>query len=172
MSADPEARFTGEYETYYGRVRAYTARRVGADAADELTAEVFTIAWRRLRDIPEEPLPWLYGVAGNLVKRHRQGLARDRDTDQALRLERPPIPSSEPEWPGLWEAWERLSPSDQEVLALTAWEELPARDAAAVLGCSAALFSVRLHRARRRFERLLAQAPPSAANLSRLSEAR
>ena len=153
-------------------MRAYAARRVGANAADEVTAEAFTIAWRQLRDLPEEPLPWLYGVAGNVVKRYRQQHARDRDADQALRLERSPSTGGEPEWPGLWEAWSRLSPGDQEVLALTAWEELPARDAAAILGCSAAVFSVRLHRARRRLERLLAQAPPSAANLSRLSEAR
>ena len=57
----------------------------------------------------------------------------------------------------LWEAWEQLSVGDREVLALVAWEELSVADAARALGCSAPVFSVRLYRARRRLQRLVAQ---------------
>jgi RNA polymerase sigma-70 factor (ECF subfamily) len=47
-----------------------------------------------------------------------------------------------------------LRPFDQEVLRLAAWEGLEAADAAIVLGCNVSAYRVRLHRARRRLERL------------------
>jgi RNA polymerase sigma-70 factor, ECF subfamily len=56
------------------------------------------------------------------------------------------------------------------VLALIAWEELSVAEAAAVLGCFAPAFSVRLHRARRRFARLLAGS--EQASSTQLSEVR
>lgn len=62
----------------------------------------------------------------------------------------------------LWRAWEQLSDSDREVLSLTAWEELSVRDAARVLGVPASVFSVRLHRARRRLARDLQQTASSS----------
>src|SRR5690349_4681305 len=53
--------------THLGAVRAYARRRGSADP-DAVAAEVMTIAWRRLADVPrDDPLPWLYGTARNLV---------------------------------------------------------------------------------------------------------
>ena len=49
-----------------------------------------------------------------------------------------------------------LTPVEREVLLLHAWEELDRGEIAAALGCSTANVSVRLHRAKRRFERVLA----------------
>ncbi|MCL2419615.1 MAG: hypothetical protein FWD04_10005, partial [Conexibacteraceae bacterium] len=66
-----------------------------------------------------------------------------------------PIPEAA-EDPAIWDAWNRLRVSDREVLALIAWEELTVAEAARVLGCPAPQFSVRLFRARRRLEHLLA----------------
>ena len=43
-----------------------------------------------------------------------------------------------------------LSFADQEVLALTAWDGLNAKDAAAALECSRSAYAMRLSRARRR----------------------
>jgi RNA polymerase sigma-70 factor (ECF subfamily) len=57
------------------------------------------------------------------------------------------------------------------VLSLIAWEELSVADAARVLGCPAPVFSVRLHRARRRLERLLAEASPKPIHSTGLSNA-
>ena len=75
--------------------------------------------------------------------------------------------------PAVWEAWNRLRPADREVLALIAWEELSVAEAARVLGYSAPQFSVRLFRARRRLERLLANTPEaSTAESSNPTEAR
>jgi RNA polymerase sigma-70 factor (ECF subfamily) len=145
------------YEQHYGAVRAYASRRVGADAADEIAAETFLIAWRRFDAVPGEPLPWLYGVARNITLRQHEATRRQvRAREAAQRERRAPADSDAAGDPGVWEAWDRLRPADREVLALVAWEDLSVAEAARVLGCSAPQFSVRLFRARRRLERLLA----------------
>lgn len=171
-AAGAEGRFTAVYEAAYGSIHAYAKRRVGPDVADEVTAETFLVAWRRVGDLPAEPLPWLYGIARNVVARHGSAHGRRTATEAALRLERPrdesfPGESGDPE---LWEAWTRLRPADREVLALVAWEDLPVADAAQVLGCPARVFSVRLHRARRRLERMLADSGTRPVPTTELSE--
>jgi RNA polymerase sigma-70 factor (ECF subfamily) len=152
-----EARFAALYQARYAAIHAYAARRVGPHAADEIAAETFLVAWRRWDAIPGEPLPWLYGVAWNVVQRHWEQSARQRRAVAALDHERVPVAhvTEEDDDRPLRHAWTQLRPADREVLALVAWEELPVAAAARVLGCSAAVFSVRLHRARRRLERLL-----------------
>jgi RNA polymerase sigma-70 factor (ECF subfamily) len=153
-------RFSVLYEDSYGAIHAYACRRAGSEAADEIAAETFLVAWRKFDALPAEPLPWLYGVARNVVLRHRNDHARRQQAWAALERERSPSPLGNRDGvdPGLREAWDRLSVTDREVLALVAWEQLSVADAARVVGCSAAVFSVRLHRARRRLERLLATA--------------
>jgi RNA polymerase sigma-70 factor (ECF subfamily) len=151
-------RFSVLYEESYGAIHAYACRRAGYEAADEIAAETFLVAWRKFDALPAEPLPWLYGVARNVALRHHSEHARRRRAWAALERERSSSPLASPagEDRGLREAWERLSSADREVLALVAWEQLSVADAARALGCSAPVFSVRLHRARRRLERLLA----------------
>ena len=151
-----EAAFATLYEQCYGAIHAYAARRVGIDAADEVAAETFLVAWRRFDAMPAPPLPWLYGVARNVVLRHHETTHRETLARAAAERERPgPIPEAA-EDPAIWDAWNRLRVSDREVLALIAWEELTVAEAARVLGCPAPQFSVRLFRARRRLEHLLA----------------
>lgn len=60
--------------------------------------------------------------------------------------------SPDAERPGSWvhEALARLSPADQEVLRLTAWEELTVDELAVTLGCGRSAAAMRLHRARAR----------------------
>lgn len=159
--------FAALYEATYGAIHAYGSRRAGPDAADEIAAETFLVAWRRFDVIPTEPLPWLYGVARNVLARYLTSHGRRQRTRDALIAERPRSAANGDgeDDPALWEAWEQLRPADREVLALVAWEELAVADAARVLGCSAPVFSVRLHRARRRLEGLLVRsgaARPSA----------
>jgi RNA polymerase sigma-70 factor, ECF subfamily len=151
------AQFAALYEASYGAIHAYSVRRVGNQTADEIAAETFLVAWRRWEAIPPDPLPWLYGVARNVVLQHQEDSGRQRRAQTALdhELRSQPAGAAEVEDLRLWEAWAQLRAVDREVLALMAWEELSVADAARVLGCSAAVFSVRLHRARRRLERRL-----------------
>jgi RNA polymerase sigma-70 factor, ECF subfamily len=159
--------FATLYEQHYGAVHAYASRRVGADAADEIAAETFLIAWRRSDAVPDEPLPWLYGVARNVALRQHEATRRQTRAREAAQRERlVPAHSDGAGDPAVWEAWNRLRPADREVLALIAWEELSVADAARVLGCSAPQFSVRLFRARRRLERLLASTPEASSSES------
>jgi RNA polymerase sigma-70 factor, ECF subfamily len=152
-------RFAALYGEFYGAIHAYASRRAGWDAADEIAAETFLVAWRRFDVLPAEPLPWLYGVARNVVLRHHAERGRQRRTRAALEEgERgwSPLGVGDGGDPGFWGAWEQLSAADREVLALVAWEQLSVADAACAVGCSAAVFSVRLYRARRRLGRRLA----------------
>lgn len=160
------------FAAHYGAVYAYGSRRVGPDAADEIAAETFLVAWRRFDDLPPEALPWLYGVARNVVLRHRTKAGRQLQTLEALK--RVPIAASElggEHDPGLAIAWSKLSAGDREVLSLIAWEELSVAEAARVLGCPAPVFSVRLHRARKRLERLLSADPAYPDSPRTLAEA-
>lgn len=165
--------FATLFEQHYGAVHAFASRRVGADAADEVAAETFLVAWRRCDAVPDEPLPWLYGVARNVVLRHHETTRRQIRAREAAERERSaPARFDAAEDPAVWEAWNRMRPADREVLALIAWEELSVAEAARVLGCSAPQFSVRLFRARRRLERLLASTPrASTAEFSTRTEA-
>ena len=157
MSDDRAKRFAMLYEDCYGAIRSYASRRLGEEAADEIAAETFLVAWRKFDVLPSDPLPWLFRVARNMVARRHAASGRERQTRAALERERPRLTDSgDAGDPRLWAAWGRLSAVDREVLALVAWEELSVADAARALGCSAPVFSVRLHRARRRLQRLLA----------------
>jgi RNA polymerase sigma-70 factor, ECF subfamily len=171
VEPDARVRFSQMYGALYGRIHAYAQRRVGEEAADEVAAETFLVAWRRLDAIPSEPLPWLYGVARNIVLRHHARHGRQAAAREALARERPAPAPADGDDTSLWDAWQQLSETDREVLALVAWEELPVADAARALGCSAPVFSVRLHRARRRLERLLNQPATATSRISELSEA-
>lgn len=161
-AAEDRERFSGLFEANYAHVRAFAARRVGSDLADEVTAETFLVLWRRLDAVPAEPLPWLYGVARNVILRQLRASARQAKVRELMASERlGPRVEDDPEHEALWRAWEHLADNDREVLSLTVWEELSVRDAALVLGVPASVFSVRLHRARRRLEHHLRQTTSS-----------
>src|SRR6202012_2480758 len=68
------AAFSGLYERHLAAVARYVARRVGAESAEDLTAEVFVRAFRaRARYRPERDtaLPWLLGIAGHVIAHNR-----------------------------------------------------------------------------------------------------
>lgn len=152
-----------DYARMYARclpdVLRYARRRVGPDAAWDVAAETFLVAWRRAKQVPDDPLPWLYAVARRVVanelrRRQRAG----RLTGAVGSAGEAPVQPG----PGLpvAEVLRGLPARDREVRMLVGWEGLDTAAAARVLGCSAATFAVRLHRARRRLERALADAEP------------
>jgi RNA polymerase sigma factor (sigma-70 family) len=151
--ASPEARFNALFARHYPAVFGYAARRVGRDEAGDAAAEVFTVAWRRMGKVPEEPetLPWLYGVARKVVaNQERSARRRLRLTTKAATGLAPAHEGPGPAALDVEAALRHLAPADQEVLRLAAWEELPPAEMALVLGCSANAAAVRLHRARQR----------------------
>ena len=73
---DDHRRFTEMYDECRQRVWAYVVSRAGRQVADEVVSETFAIAWRRLDDLPEQPLPWLIGVARNVLRENIRAQAR------------------------------------------------------------------------------------------------
>jgi RNA polymerase sigma-70 factor (ECF subfamily) len=151
-----EARFRRVF-AHHGALVAYGRRRGSLDP-EGLAAEALAIAWRRLADVPkDDPLPWLYATARNLLhaERRREGrAARELTTELAA-----PEPAPATLDPELDVALRALSPSDREALLLVAWEDLTPAQAAHALGISPTAFRVRLLRARRRLRARLAAGP-------------
>jgi RNA polymerase sigma-70 factor, ECF subfamily len=162
---DPPQRFEAIFTACYGRVLAYAIRRSDDRAtAEEATAETFVIAWRRLDAVPEDdPLPWLLQTARRVVANQRRAARRRAPHGAAVPLSAvsdrdpaPSIPDRLAERDAFAQSFAALRPVDREVLTLVAWDGLRPKEAAQVLGCSAAVFSLRLHRARRRLMKELA----------------
>lgn len=144
---------------------AYSVRRVvdPADAAD-VVAETYLVAWRRLDDVPggDEARPWLFGVARRVLANCHRGERRrvalgDRLRDHIFEEVVPALELVE-EAPVVL-AMRQLPDDDQELLRLVAWKELARDEIAVAMGLSRATVRVRLHRARRRLERLMAELP-------------
>ena len=152
------------YDTYYLNVMRYALQHAEQGHAEDVVSETFLVAWRRRADIPEPPLPWLLGVARNLLRkqadkaRHRQlitdriaAMTDDRDllawdtADHVI------------ERTTALRALAALPDADVEALTLITWHGLSPAEAATVLGCSTHAFTTRLHRARHRLDDLLAK---------------
>ena len=170
-----EAEFRVLYDRHYDAIHSYFLRRTGTSSAQDLTAEVFLVAWRRIDDVPrgEDTLLWLYGVAANVAAHQRRGSARGARLQTRLRSV-PPDGLDEPEpqvvrraeYDQVLTATARLRPADQEILRLAAWEELPHDQISRLLGCSVAAVDQRIHRAKKRlakeFARVHTQGRPQA----------
>ena len=135
--------------------------------AEDLTSAVFFEAWRRRADVRlanESALPWLLGVATNVVRnqwrarrRHRAAMARlaaepvwDEADDVDGRLD------DERRMRAVLREVERLPRRDQDVLALCVWGGLAYEEAAAALGVPVGTVRSRLARARARLAELAA----------------
>jgi RNA polymerase sigma factor (sigma-70 family) len=157
-----DRRFEGCFRDNYAAVLAFASRRLPDRAtAEDAAAETFAVAWRRRDLIPEEPLPWLYGIALRVVANQRRSGRRRRrlgdrlEHEAGLREAAPEPVDALHRRDAFSRAFQRLSEDEREVLRLVAWDGLDTREAASVLGCSAVAFRVRLHRARRRLAKQL-----------------
>jgi RNA polymerase sigma factor (sigma-70 family) len=155
---EPQVVFERLYREFGPDVLAFCRRRVASDVADDVTAETFLVVWRRLSDVPRSPRGWLLGIARLTLANQRRSVRRRDALIARVGWER----SGEGDAAdarSVIEALSCLSDLDQEALLLAAWDGLNSREAAQVLGCTPAAFRLRLHRARRRFERVLAADP-------------
>lgn len=156
MKGDPREQFDELWAQHAAAVYGYAARRVGLDGADEIVSEVFAVVWRRLDDVPADPLPWLYGVGRNVIRQYHRASFRRRRLEEALVSTTP----TSIEFDGsadVLDAFFKLDDTDQEILRLVAWEELTPKEAAQVIGIAPPAFRMRLTRARRRLRVLLGE---------------
>jgi RNA polymerase sigma-70 factor, ECF subfamily len=153
------ARFERLFRAHYPAVAAYVRRRVEPGLVDDLVNEVFLVAWRRLDQVPQDPRPWLLGVAHNVLGTHIRGARRVRALHERLASLEVRWTDSDSPLAGIAvaAALRRLRPEDCEALMLVNWEGLTPSEAARVLGERPASFRVRLHRARSRFRALVEQ---------------
>lgn len=154
----------------------FARRRVPAEEAQDVVAETFLVAWRRIDQIPAEPLPWLLSVARYVISTKQRGSRRLTNLYRRLHEYTPRLaPDHQPDQrDDLAQAFNSLSDRDREVLMLIGWDGLTVAQAAGVLGCSPQSLSLRLHRARKRLEvRMETDAPfPARHPLPKTEEAR
>lgn len=156
MTGDELQAVTRLYESYADAVHRYALRRSDRETADEVTAQVFMVAWRRRTAVPEQALPWLYGVARKALADQRRGTARRSRLNERLRGEvTEQAPGPELLDDELARALRALSRDDREAVLLRYWEELEPAQIAQAMGCTRAAIAVRLHRARLRLRREL-----------------
>lgn len=149
--------FAAVYERHCGTVVRYVARRLGSDAAEDLTAEVFVRAFRgRTKYDPQHDsaLPWLLGIASNVISEHRR--AERRRLAAVERIARLGFAASLVEGersslaPALACALRALPTVDRSTLLLVVWGELSYCEAAAALGVPVGTVRSRVARARER----------------------
>ncbi len=139
------------FDRHYWRVRRYAWARIGAGGED-VAAETFTIAFaRRARYDTTRPdaVPWLLGIATNLIRRQHRGERRRLQLLAALGRERPPERPPEPASLAVAAALGHLHRRDRDVLVLYAVAELSYAEIAEALGIAEGTVRSRLNRARR-----------------------
>jgi RNA polymerase sigma factor (sigma-70 family) len=154
------------FERHARVIHSYCFRRTGDwSAAEDLVSVVFLEVWRRRnKELSEgKVLPWLFGVATNVVRNHRRARTR-----YAAALRRVPEPRPQPDFSSevdaridderrmkpLLELVSRLPKREQDVFTLAAWFDLSYEDIAVALGVRVGTVRSRLSRARKRLREL------------------
>jgi len=160
----PDQRFDALARELIEPLRRFLARRADPETAEDALAETLLVLWRRLDDVPEQPLPWAYAVARNCLANALRGERRQaRLAARAAAMEQPQVEDGPEAVLGvddeLATALAALPEQDAELLRLWAWEQLEPREIAEVLEITANAVSVRLHRARARLREQLEGVP-------------
>jgi RNA polymerase sigma-70 factor (ECF subfamily) len=162
-----EDRWRGTFDELYAAsasaVLAYAARRTDLlDDAEDVAAETFAIAWRRIDRCPAHPRPWLFGIARRVLANRYRSASRWRRLSERLfhaadnRAQSPLMMGGGPATTALG----RLREADRELLRLVAWEGLSHAEIGIVLGITPNAVAIRLHRARQRFATELQRTEP------------
>lgn len=145
------------YERHALAVFRYLARRAGPPAAEDLLSEVFVGALSSSKRVVAHDsgsaLPWLYGIALNVLRRYFRQQQTTETAHRDLGMDWDAVDERLDAWAErgrLQAALEGLSASDRELLLLVAWEGLSHAEAATALGISQVAARSRLHRARMR----------------------
>lgn len=164
MDTENTVRMEALYRAYGRDVYSYCLRRTSVEEAKDATSDVFVVAWRRIEEVPagEEGLPWLFGVARNVLSnRHRARRRRGRlqakvaGRELATELGPEPLVVRRAEYQELLEALAKLPAKDQEILRLVEWEGLSREQVAAMFYVGRAAIDKRISRAYKRMARTL-----------------
>lgn len=164
--AERRARFEAIAAEVVEPVRRFLARRTDAATADDALADTLLVCWRRLDEIPEPALPWVYGVArlslANALRsvRRQQRLAAKITTLDPPREAHPDgtdggTDAGDARERRVHDALAAMRTEDAELLRLWAWEQLGPGEIATALDITTNAASIRLHRAREKFKEQL-----------------
>ena len=132
-------------------LRRFLARRTDAATADDALGDTLLVLWRRYDDLPDDVLPYAYGVARNCLANAERGARRQGRVAGRIATLDPPrevvTPAADDR---LGEALAALPQDDADLLRLWAWEQLTPGEIATVLEITPNAASIRLHRARRK----------------------
>lgn len=156
--------FAELFDRHARAVGGYATRRLGPDAGEDVLSETFLVAFSRRSTFDtawDSALPWLYGIASRLVKKHRArevphlrstaaSAARDEHVshgDLEATVARLDAEISARELAPLIAS---LSPKDRETLLLYAWGDLTYEEIATALGVPVGTVRSRMNRVRTR----------------------
>ena len=150
----PHKKFDDLFDRHALEVSRYIGRRHIGDDVEDLTADVFTIAWQKIDEIPADfELPWLYRTAWNvLANAHRKQTPMPVDFD--LSEIDDDIADVVVENSLVEAVWLQLPARDREVLRLVAWDGLNGAELAHALGISEGGAGAALSRARKSLREL------------------
>lgn len=161
---DPDA-FSLIFERHYDSVRRYAQRRTGGSAGEDIASETFVQGFRtrhRFETGNPRALPWLLGIATNLVRHHFRdeertlaAYARAFASRARSELERGDHVEYITGLQAVSQALIHLPSGQRDVLLLHAWADLSYRDIAAALGLPIGTVRSRLNKARRKLRELL-----------------
>jgi RNA polymerase sigma factor (sigma-70 family) len=175
VEGEPDA-FGTLFERHARTVYNYLFRRTADwDLAEDLTSVVFLEAWRkreRVRLEGEHALPWLLGVATNVLRNRRRSQWRHRAALQRIPRERgdefaddaDARLDDEKRMRTVLRSLASLPAREQDVVALCAWAELSYEEAAVALDVPVGTVRSRLSRARARMRELTAETGHEVAN--------
>ncbi|WP_328446575.1 MULTISPECIES: RNA polymerase sigma factor [unclassified Amycolatopsis] len=152
--------FTEVHDRHFAAIYRYVAGRLGAQAAEDLAAETFLVAFDRRKTFDAtrgELRAWLFGIATNLVSRHRRKEARHYRALSRLETPRPAEGhENRVALSGqLAKALSRLTSGERDVLLLVALADLGYAEVAEALGISPGTVGSRLSRARKKLTPVL-----------------
>ena len=169
VDGDPAA-FEQLFDRHANAIYAFCVRRTGdRTVAEDLMSTTFLHAWRRRADmLPTDagPVPWLYGIATNLVRRHLRGTGRARAARARIPADRPGSDPAEEIVDRIdgadradrtMRALATLPAADRELFELCVWQGLSYEEAAVALRIPVGTVRSRLSRARGRLRLTLAE---------------
>ena len=157
--SEPEA-FGALYDRHSGDLLGFFARRLGREPAEGLLGELFRVAFEhreRFDCTRDSARPWLFGIASNLLLKHRRSEARRLRACARLAAEslhghrsRELPAETRTALSGLAEEVVELPEAERDALLLYAWEDLSYDEVSDALDVPIGTVRSRIHRARSR----------------------